>query len=102
MALLPEELIISGILVCEIFVWCFVGCIIEIFVNFIVFLSSACNCNPEGSLYVSCNEYGECNCKFGVLGIKCGTCEENKHNLTAGCVSKYCYNAEIIIIILTQ
>lgn len=50
----------------------------------------ACNCNPEGSLNVSCNEYGECSCKFGVLGIKCDSCEENKHNLTAGCISKYC------------
>ena len=70
--------------------WCYVWCIVEILVNFIVFLSLACNCNPEGSLDVSCNEYGECNCKFGVLGIKCDSCEENKHNLTAGCVSKYC------------
>ena len=65
-----------------------------------MFLSLACNCNPEGSLNVSCNEYGECNCKFGVLGIKCDSCQENKHNLTAGCVSKYCYKTDIII--LTQ
>ena len=98
MALLPEELIINEILVCEIVfgvVWvvlqkCCVSCIIEILRNFIVFLSLACNCNPEGSLDVSCNEYGECNCKFGVLGIKCDSCQENKYNLTAGCVSKCC------------
>ena len=57
----------------------------------------ACNCNPEGSLNVSCNEYGECNCKFGVLGIKCDTCEENKHNLTAGCISKYFFNTATIL-----
>ena len=70
-------------------------CRIRLTILFVVF-PLACNCNPEGSLNVSCNEYGECNCKFGVLGIKCDSCEENKHNLTAGCVSKYCCNTDTI------
>ena len=70
-------------------------CRIRLTILFVVF-PLACNCNPEGSLNVSCNEYGECNCKFGVLGIKCDSCEENKHNLTAGCVSKYCCSTDTI------
>lgn len=55
-----------------------------------MFFFLVCNCNLEGFFDVSCNEYGECNCKFGVLGIKCDLCEENKYNLIVGCVSKYC------------
>lgn len=63
-----------------------------------VFFLVACYCSPQGSLNVSCSEFGECNCKFGVLGIKCDSCAENKHNLTAGCIGKYFYNNVTILV----
>ena len=64
-----------------------------------VFCISACNCNPDGSLGVSCDENGRCVCRPGVLGVKCDQCGENRFNLSAGCTRKYdviddivCYN----------
>lgn len=61
-----------------------------LFWSLILFFLLACNCNPQGSLNESCNEFGICNCKPGVLGIKCDSCAENKHNLSASCISKFC------------
>ena len=66
---------------------------IFILIHYILFVlcffsRAACNCNSQGSLNESCNEFGVCNCKSGVLGIKCDSCAENKHNLTAGCIGE--------------
>lgn len=39
------------------------------------FLSSACECNLEGTLRPSCDpETGECMCRIGVTGIFCDEC----------------------------
>ena len=59
-----------------------------VFICFVFFSHAACNCNSQGSLNERCNEFGVCNCKSGVLGIKCDACAENKHNLTVGCIGE--------------
>ncbi|CAB4034378.1 laminin subunit gamma-1-like, partial [Paramuricea clavata] len=45
----------------------------------------ACGCHADGSLGVSCDENGCCECRPGVLGVKCDQCGENRFNLSAGC-----------------
>ena len=52
----------------------------------------ACACNTDGSLGVSCDENGRCNCRPGVLGEKCDQCGENRFNLSAGCTRKHDLN----------
>ena len=51
-------------------------------------LFSACNCDPEGSLDMQCDDYGNCPCIEGVEGKRCDRCMENKYNITAGCIGK--------------
>lgn len=49
----------------------------------------ACDCNPEGSLNLQCDEInGNCDCKRNVEGRQCERCMENKYNITLGCVGK--------------
>ena len=47
---------------------------------------TACDCDPDGSVSLQCGENGKCMCKEGVLGLKCDMCQENYHNIKAGCV----------------
>ena len=50
----------------------------------------ACQCDPEGSNSLQCDEFtGQCNCKENIVGDKCDRCDENKYNITAGCVGKF-------------
>ncbi|KFW02341.1 Laminin subunit gamma-1, partial [Eurypyga helias] len=37
----------------------------------------ACDCNPEGSHSLQCQENGRCECKEGFVGSRCDQCEEN-------------------------
>ncbi|XP_074654199.1 laminin subunit gamma-1-like [Tubulanus polymorphus] len=46
----------------------------------------ACNCDSEGSVDLQCDESGQCPCKPSVVGRSCDVCEENKFNITAGCI----------------
>ena len=51
----------------------------------------ACNCDPEGSLDLQCNNNGGCPCKVGVVGSRCDMCQENKYNLVAGCIGMFIF-----------
>ena len=51
-------------------------------------LISACNCDPEGSHDMQCDDYGNCPCIDGVEGKRCDRCMENHYNITAGCIGK--------------
>ena len=43
-----------------------------------------CNCNVNGSNNLNCTE-GECDCKTGYTGLKCGDCaDEYFRNDTSG------------------
>jgi len=66
---------------------------IEYILIVIVFFISriACNCHPDGSVHQNCTSQGVCECKPGVLGIKCDQCPENKYNLSVGCIGKFCF-----------
>ena len=45
-----------------------------------------CECHPLGSASLQCNSLGQCLCRLGVSGSKCGECELNHFNLTIhGC-----------------
>ena len=49
---------------------------------------SACNCDPEGSMDMQCDDYGNCPCNAGIEGKRCDRCMENKYNITAGCIGR--------------
>lgn len=49
---------------------------------------SACNCDPTGSLDLQCDPYGYCPCRPNVDGRRCDYCQENKYNISAGCLGK--------------
>ncbi|XP_064648977.1 laminin subunit gamma-1-like isoform X2 [Lineus longissimus] len=48
---------------------------------------SPCNCDPVGSTDLQCDERGQCPCKPNIVGKKCDSCEENKYNISAGCIA---------------
>lgn len=58
----------------------------RLFYGFSLVGCTACNCDPEGSLYMQCDDYGNCPCVEGVEGKRCDRCMENKYNITAGCI----------------
>lgn len=46
-----------------------------------------CECDPEGSTDRECDvRTGQCPCHTSIEGRKCDRCEENKFNITAGCI----------------
>ena len=49
---------------------------------------SACNCDPIGSLDLQCDQYGYCPCRPSVDGRRCDRCQENKYNMSAGCLGE--------------
>jgi len=38
---------------------------------------------------MQCDDYGNCACTEGVEGKRCDRCQENKFNITAGCIGMY-------------
>ena len=38
------------------------------------FFPSDCNCNKDGSIEMTCDDYGQCTCKDGYGGKKCDSC----------------------------
>ncbi|XP_064617027.1 laminin subunit gamma-1-like [Liolophura sinensis] len=44
----------------------------------------ACDCDPNGSLSLACNETGVCSCKTNVTGVKCDTCLVEHYGLATG------------------
>ncbi len=59
-----------------------------------VYVFVACDCDLGGSTDMQCEDRsGQCICRPNVEGRQCDRCEENKYNITAGCISKYCTNA---------
>ncbi len=44
-----------------------------------------CECDPDGSANLQCNELGQCECRPQVSGDKCDRCSENFYNFTVGC-----------------
>lgn len=47
---------------------------------------TACECSTVGSADLQCNEDGYCECKEGVLGVKCDECQENYFDISSGCI----------------
>ncbi|KAM4720367.1 laminin subunit gamma-3 [Anableps anableps] len=43
-----------------------------------------CNCNINGSLSLQCDGEGRCQCRVGVTGEKCDTCQPGFHSLSPG------------------
>ena len=54
---------------------------------------SPCNCTPEYSENLQCNEVGVCSCKPGVDGMKCVECQEKFYNLTN--TGEYCASSNV-------
>ena len=42
----------------------------------LIFHSSECNCNPDGSTALQCDANGDCACKDGFDGKTCDACKE--------------------------
>lgn len=40
-----------------------------------IFVTAACDCDPDGSLTLQCNQDGSCVCKEGVTGYRCDQCD---------------------------
>lgn len=50
-------------------------CLLIILAQLMSALSSACNCNPDGSETLQCDhETGHCKCREGIGGLKCDEC----------------------------
>ena len=50
------------------------------------FSQLACNCHPNGSLSLSCDlTTGSCDCREGVIGIRCDTCAPNTSGVFPFC-----------------
>lgn len=48
-----------------------------------------CSCDPAGSYTMQCDEVtGDCQCKTNIIGRRCDRCEENKYNISAGCIGQ--------------
>ena len=47
-----------------------------------------CQCHPQGSLSKDCNPNGVCNCRLGIQGDKCDTCQDGFHRIDLGCIRK--------------
>ena len=46
-------------------------------------------CDTEGSENLECDLItGQCSCLDHIEGKHCDHCQENKHNITAGCVGE--------------
>ena len=43
-------------------------------VNFRLIRFLGCDCNPEGSESLQCDENGQCKCKAGFTGLQCNEC----------------------------
>ena len=54
----------------------------------LIFMLAACNCDPEGAYSLQCDDRGQCPCLPNIVGKHCDSCEENKYNITAGCVGE--------------
>lgn len=50
-------------------------------------LCSGCDCNPDGSINLQCNNSGQCPCKPNVTGEKCDSCAPGFHGFPK-CTSK--------------
>ncbi|XP_029636725.1 laminin subunit gamma-1 [Octopus sinensis] len=52
-----------------------------------------CQCDPLGSYDQQCDDKGACKCRPTTTGDRCDRCQENKYNITAGCIDcPPCYN----------
>lgn len=54
-----------------------------------------CECSELGSVNQECGETGMCDCRVGVMGAKCDTCQENYflEGRTGNCTGKLCNNS---------
>ena len=43
---------------------------------YLTFQILACNCDVQGSIDVSCDDNGKCNCKVNFAGDKCNECAD--------------------------
>ena len=48
--------------------------------NALLFQSSACNCNVDGSNGITCDDNGDCSCKANIINDKCDACNAGFFN----------------------